>query len=292
MATAIQTAGGTIIVDSKVEVDEKIISDAIRAITQNSMRHIMQTLTNKIVARTLPNNPQSGKSPGKKAVNNLRRRIKENIAQKDFLRAYPNNEGKPIWSEVEGQTAIPIIVAKKFRGRPGKGRKLNTPDRVLKTDELIKYIRDNTVMKRKKGAVMRVKKEGAEYKWTTSTYLTQAMKKFQARAGNDIFGWNALAELAGSAAMRKSLNLNAGEYDKPGGDADFKPATFSSIDEIRMAAHNNNAPAPTVNYNQRCIDANIPKWVQNAVSSELKFITGSKLLRGIKVPDDMTITIQ
>lgn len=290
MATKIQTAGGTIIVNSKIEVNEKAISDAIRAITQNSMKHIMQTVTNKIVARTLPNNPQSGKSPTKKGVNNLRRRIKENIANSDFLQAFPNNEGKPIWSEVEGQTAIPVIVAKKYRGRPSKGRKINQPDRIYSADELVKHIRDNTKMIRKKGAAMRVRKDKSKFVWTTKAHLQAAMRKFQARAGNTIFGWSSLAELVGSAAMRKSLN--GGNFDKPGGVAKYTPAEFRSIDEIRLFAENTNVPKEAANYNQRCIDSMMPQWVNSAIRSELKFISSAKVLRGLKVPPDVKITIE
>lgn len=63
MAQTIQTAAGVIRVSAEIEMDEQVIIDAIRGIMQASMRHVMQTVTNKIVARTLPNNPQSGKSP-------------------------------------------------------------------------------------------------------------------------------------------------------------------------------------------------------------------------------------
>lgn len=290
MATKIQTAGGVITVDSKVEVNEKAISDAIRAITQNSMKHIMQTVANKIVARTLPNNPQSGKSPTKKGVNNLRRRIKENIANSDFLQAFPNNEGKPIWSKVEGHTAIPAIVVKKYRGRPSKGRKINQPDRIYSADELVKHIRDNTKMVRKKGAAMRVRNGKSKFVWTTKAHLQAAMRKFQARAGNTIFGWSPLAELVGSAAMRKSLN--DGNFDKPGGAAKYTPAEFRSIDEIRLSAVDANAPKEIVNYNQRCIDSMMPQWVNSAIRSELKFISTAKLLRGLKVPPDVKISIE
>lgn len=62
------------------------------------MRHIMQTVANRIVERTLPNTPQTGKL-NKGAVNKLARRIRENIMPSDYLRAYPNDKGTPIWSE-------------------------------------------------------------------------------------------------------------------------------------------------------------------------------------------------
>ena len=287
MSTKIQTAAGTYIVGSKVMVNEKAISDTIRAITQNSMKHIMQTITNKIVARTLPNNPKSGKSPQKKNVNSLRRRIKDNIVPKDFLQTYPNIDGKPIWSKVEGQTPIPVIVVKKYRGRPSRGRKINQPDRVYKVDELIKYIRENTIMKRKHGAIMRVRKEHSKFVWTTKANLQAAMRRFQDRAGNDIFGWNSLAEIAGSAAIRKSINK--GNFDNPGGSAKFTPNTFRSIDEIRLSAKNNNSPKEVTSYNQRYIDSEIPGWVRNAIRSELKYMSPSKLLKGLNVPSDVTI---
>lgn len=57
MVQTIQTAAGVIQVSAEIEMDEQVVIDAIRGIMQASIRHIGQTITNKIVARTLPNNP-------------------------------------------------------------------------------------------------------------------------------------------------------------------------------------------------------------------------------------------
>lgn len=287
MATVVKTAAGNILIDSKVNVNEKIIADIIRAITQNSMKHIMQTVTNRIVARTLPNNPRTGKNPSKKGVNALRRRIKDNITPKDFLQTYPNYYGKPIWENAEGATSLPVIVVKKYRGRPSKGRKINQPDKVYKSDELVKHIRENTFMKRKNKASMRVRNDKSKFVWTTRSELQKAMKKFQERAGNDIFGWNSLAEIAGSQAITRSINK--GNFDAPGGESSFNPSTFSSVDLIRITAKNQNSPDAVTAYNQNCINKMIPQWVGNAIKSEIRFITSSKLLRGVQVPSDVVI---
>lgn len=259
--------------------------------SQNSMRHIMQTLTNRIVSRTLPNNPQSG-GKGKAAVNKLRQRIKENTIPQDYLRAYPNDAGKPIWSEAQGQSPLPVVVVQNWKGRPRKGRKLPTADRVLTGDALKAYVKANTRMKRKGSAVMRVRNDDAKVVWTTKPALNKLAKDLQARAGNDIFGWNSLAEIAGSNAINKSVNLNKANYDKPGGSASFTPSTFSSIDDIRISAKDDNAPAETVAYNQRCIDKMMPQWVNNIVKSELKFMTPSRLAKGLKLPSDIQLNVR
>lgn len=207
----------------------------------------------------------------------------------DYLRAYPNDLGAPIWSEATGQSSLPLVVAQTWRGRPRKGRKRPTPDRLLTGDELKSYVKDNTTMKRKNGAVMRVRKDGARVQWTTKGALRQLSNDLQARAGNDIYGWSSLAEIAGSQAMRKSLNLAKGNYDHPGGSASFTPSSFSRVDDIKIKAEDNNAPAETVGYNQRTIDKMLPKWVNDIINSELKQMTPSRLAKGLHLPPDVDV---
>ncbi len=289
MATKIQTAGGVITVDSKVEVNEKAISDVIRGLAQGAMRHVVQTIANRIVSRTLPNTPKSGKNPGKKNINSLRRRIATNFSLEEPLRALPNNEGKPIWSEAQGYTALPVVVEMKHRGRPGKGRKLCKPDRIQNAAETLNHILANTELRRYKSAVVRKKKKGSNFVWTTKTYLKQAMKKIQERAGNNIFGWSALADISGAAGVKRAIQNN-GRYDTPGGSADFKPSTFRSIDEIRLSAKNNNTPKEAADYQQRVIDSQVPQWVKSAIENELKYAKPHKLVKGLSIPSDVKVT--
>lgn len=293
MAQTVHLPNGQIMaISSRTTVNDKAIVAAVQAIIQNGMRKIGQTVTNKIVSRSLPNNPQSGKNPGKKNINALKRRIKTNFMgqNNDYLTTYPNDEGKPIWSKAEGATSLPVIVEKKFRGRPTRGRKVNKPDKIYSPGELVSYIRKNTVMQKQKKAAMRVIQKGADFVWTSKANLSAAMKIFQMRAGNNIFGWSSLANEVGSAAMTKSLNMGKSSFDSPGGSASFSPQTYTSTNQIRLKALNTNAPYGTNNYQQRVIDSNISGWVQYAFKSELKYLTPKQLVKGAHIPDDVHVT--
>lgn len=253
----------------------------------------MQTVTNKIVSRTLPNTPQNTGSVSKKNVTALRKRIRKNFLNDgDFLQTYPNHYGKPIFDDdvASGSTALPVVVVRPYRGRPKKGRKVNQPDRIYEPHALLSYLDRYTEFRKKKKAVMRYKKQGAHLVWTTKQNLQEASRIMEARAGNNIFGWNSLASQVGSAAMSKSLNVGKGRFDSPGGSARITPATFSSVDSMRIQALNTNAPQETTGYQQRVIDVNIPKWVQNAFARDLKFMTPRKLLKGVKLPPDISVT--
>lgn len=288
MAEVIKLPSGQLMaVTSKTYVNDKAIINTIQAIINNGMKKVGQTVTNKIVSRSLPNNPQSGKNPGKKNINMLRQRIKSNFLGKnnDFLTAQPNNEGKPIWSEAEGATSLPVVVVKKFRGRPGKGRKVNKPDKVFEPMALVSYIKRFTTMEKKKSVAMRKLKKGADFVWTTKDNLVRAMKVFQMRAGNNIFGWSSLANEVKSAAISKSIN-NTSSLDSPGGTGKFS----NSGSTIKLTATNTNAPAPTETYQQRVIDVNIGKWVDFAFKNELKYLTPQQLIKGAKIPPDVHVT--
>lgn len=143
-------------------------------------------------------------------------------------------------------------------------------------------------MKRKKSAAMRVRDEGAKVRWTTKQALTKLSRDLEARAGNDIFGWNSLAELVGSTAIKKSTKSTEA-YDRPGGSASIVPDTFSRIDDIKLRAQDDNAPRETVSYNQRCIDKMMPQWVRKAIKSELKFLSPSVLAKRMHLPDDVHV---
>lgn len=291
MASSFQAPAGTITVLAKTKVQEKAIIDAMQAIIYNGTRKIGQTVTNKIIARTLPNTPRSGRNPSKRNVNALRQRIKSNFMGdgKDFLQALPNAEGKPIWSKTEGSTSLPVVVEKKFRGRPSKGRRVNRPDKVFEPMALVSYIKRNTEFKRKGGVAMRVRKKGADFVWTTKANLTRAMQIMQGRAGNTIFGWSSLAGLVGSAGITRSVNMDKSSFDSPGGKASFVPASFSSSSSIRMSAQDYNAPSFVQSYQQRVIDVNIPKWVNDAYKRELKYLTPAQLMKGAHVPPDVQV---
>lgn len=256
-----------------VFVNSPALQNIIRHIMYDGVKHIAQTVTNKIVSRTLPNNPQTSKSPSKKGVNSLKKRIKKNfLGDNDFLQTYPNNEGKPIWSEAEGSTSLPVIVEKKFRGRPSKGRKVNRPDKLSSLSELVSHIRNNTTLKGSpSSSVMRVRKEKANWVWASKQTLNQAMKEFQKRAGNAVYGWHALSELAGSSAMRKSVNSESSNFDN-GGSARFSPSVYNDTDDLQLNAYNPNLPSQASSYQQRVIDSQIAGWVSNAFRNEIKFI--------------------
>lgn len=228
----------------------------------------------------------------KKATMKLRQRIRTNFTMNgNYLRTYPNHYGKPIFDEgvAEGKSMLPVIVVKKYVGRPKKGHKVNKPDRIYEPQALLTYINRYTEFRRKKDAVMRYKKDGAKYVWTTKENLYRASKMEEQRAGNNIFGWNSLAEKVGSAAMRRTLNLTGGNFDKPGGTASIAPATYSPVDSIKINAQDFNTPSQKVSYNQAVIDNNIPKWVNDAFSKELKYMTPAKLLKGVPIPPDVKI---
>lgn len=165
-----------------------------------------------------------------------------------------------------------------------------TPDRIYGGQELIDYIRNNTEMTVKKKAAMRTRKDGAKVVWSTRQELQRAAKEMSKRAGNDIYGWSTLAEIAGSAAIKKTLK--DGNFDKPGGDARYSPSTFSPSETVKLLAHNNNAPAETVSYNQRVIDSMIPTWVSKAMRAELKQLTPARLAKGLKLPSDVKIKFE
>lgn len=288
MAGVIQLPSGQLMsVTSRTVVNDKAIIDTIKAIVNNGMRKVGQTVTNRIVARSLPNTPQSGKNPGKKNINKLRQRIKNNFLGKnnDYLTTYPNNEGKPIWSEIEGSSSLPVIVEKKFRGRPGKGRKVNRPDKIFEPMALVSYIKRHTYMNKKKSAVMRKRVKGADFVWTTKQNLTTAMRIFQMRAGNNIFGWSSLANEVSSAAISKSVNLAKSSFDSPGGSAKFS----STGNSVSLSGTNTNAPSYTQNYQQRVIDVNIAGWVQTAFKNELKYLTPKQLVKGAHIPSDVHV---
>lgn len=293
MPSSIQLPNGqTIYIFAKTKVQAKCIVEAMQATIQNGMRKVGQTVTNKIVSRSLPNNPQSGKNPGKKNVNALKRRIQTNFfgENNDYLTTFPNDEGKPIWSIAEGASSLPIVVEKKYRGRPKKGRKVNKPDKVFEPMALVSYIKRNTIMKKKGRAAMRVIKKGADFVWTTKENLTKAMKVFQMRAGNNIFGWDSLAKEVNSIAIQRSLNMDKGKFDSPGGNANFSPQTYTPTNQIKIQAQNMNAPLETRNYQQRVIDVNIGKWVDFAFKNELKHLTPKQLVKGAHLPDDVQVT--
>lgn len=274
--------GGKLIqVYSYVKVHEKQIANTIRGMIQNCMKHIMQTVTNKIVSRTLPNTPQNAGNVTKRNVNALKHRIRNNFTNKgDFLQTYPNNSGKPIFDEkvASGSTMLPVVVVKPYRGRPKKGHKVNQPDKVYEPRALLTYIKRHTEMKSKRSTVMRYRKKGSHSVWTTKQYLYAASRLEEARAGNNIYGWSSLASQVGSAAMNKSVNMGKATFDSPGGSARITPATFSSVDRLQLSALNNNAPAETKNYQQRVIDVNVPKWVNDAFKREMKFMSPKRLL--------------
>lgn len=188
----------------------------------------------------------------------------------------------------EGASSIPVVVPKKWRGRPPKNRKACNPDRVYTQNALEQYIKDNTVVAPAKGRVaMRNIKDGTEFVWAEKSTLQRVSKKFEERAGNNIYGWAALAEQVGSAAIRKSLNLNAGRFDSKG-TAAVKPSTYSPSDSIEIQAYNNNSTKENTGYQQRVIDQNIPKWLERAYKSDVKFLK-NKLTKGITMPPDTTI---
>ena len=185
----------------------------------------------------------------KKATMKLRQRIRTNFTMNgNYLRTYPNHYGKPIFDEgvAEGKSMLPVVVVKKYVGRPKKGHKVNKPDRIYEPQALLSYINRYTVFRRKKDAVMRYKKDGAKYIWTTKENLYRASKMEEQRAGNNIFGWNSLAEKVGSAAMRRTLNLSGGNFDRPGGNASIAPATYSPVDSIKINAQDFNTPSDKV----------------------------------------------
>lgn len=282
--------GKTAIINAKVEVNADKLIDIIQCAVYNATRHVMQVVSNKIVGRTLPNNPSSGNNPRKAAVNNLRRRIRRNFLGdgKDFLTAPVAPDGKPVWSMAEGASSMPVVVVKKWRGRPSKNRPACRPDRVYTPNELVQYIKQNTVVQPVKGSTaMRVMNDGVKAVWAEKSTLQQVSKKFEQRAGNNIYGWASLAEEVGSAAMQKSLNLNAGSFDGKGVAA-VKPSTYSRTHDIEIQAYNPNAPKGTEGYQQRVIDRNIPKWLERAYKTDVKYL-GKKLTSGIELPPDTAI---
>lgn len=281
--------GKTATITAKVEMDEQVVIDVIQNITYNSIRRAMQTVVNKIVGRTLPNNPKTGGKPKKANVNKLKKRIRRNFMGngKDFLQAPANEQGTPIWSLSEGANALPVVVPKRFRGRPSKNRKVCKPDRVLSAGELLEYIKQNTHIEKSNSVAMRVANDGAQFVWAEKKTLQEVSKEFEQRAGNNIYGWASLAQSVNSNAINASLG-QTGNWDSIG-EAVVRPSTYRRTDTMEISAYNPSAPANTGDYQQRVIDSNIGKWIQQAYNNEMKYLS-KKLTENLEMPPDVKIT--
>lgn len=273
---------------TNVVVDVDAICQVIRSMTQAASRQVMQSVTNKIVSRSLPNNNRSGDKPRKQNLKALRDRIKQQLTNDgNPLTAPPNDNGTPIMSKATGESTMPVLVIKSFRGRPRKGRKLCKPDRVLGVAALQQHVLNSTLIKAKKGVAVRVKKQGSKLAWTTKATLNQLVREIQKRAGFNIYGWTALADKVASNAVKNSMS--AGQSFSSPGSASISPATMTRIDRLNFKASNPNSPREETGYQQRCIDKYMPRWVETAIKRELKFLTASRLRKAANIPLDCVI---
>lgn len=304
-------AGGNTVLSYQVstQVDADALEALIRGSIAASHKRAMQMVLNMVVGVTLPNNPNSfstGKStPGSYRPNKQQLKKLEDRMSKDFPymkktpEAFPNDYGRPI---LKGDRGIlhggPFNVAtpRKFRGRPKKGRKVNTPDRVLGTEQLRKWVDEQSTFIEKNHTVRRIRKDSsAPWVWTTKAALKAVSKDLTLRAGNFIHGWDAIAQKVGSNAV-KNATRSGGKYDPARGVNSFEVAAMNN-GEWSLTAENLNAPAAKDFtrdkrvYVQKVIDSQIERWVARSYDKALREVNPANLLKHSKVRDMKGVSI-
>ena len=299
------------------QVSTQVDADALVALIRGSIsashKRAMQMVLNMVVGVTLPNNPNSfstGKStpgsyrPNKQQLKKLEDRMGKDFPYSNrFPEAFPNAYGRPI---LKGDRGIlhggPFNVAtpRAFRGRPKKGRKVNTPDRVLGTEQLRKWVDEQSTFIEKNHTVRRIRKDSsAPWVWTTKAALKAVSKDMKLRAGNFIHGWDAIAQKVGSNAV-KNATRSGGKYDAAFGVNRFE---FSSMKEIvwSFEAENLNAPTPRAGsrdstknkqlYTQKVIDSQLGWWTERCFDKALREVNPKNILKHSKVRDMKGVSI-
>lgn len=252
--------GDRIIYYAKWRADLSVVRDAIRGCIQAAFRRGMQQYCNMIVNVTLPNNPHSLPKPGasngslrpnKQQVNKLRQRILDQVGGtgKQVAEAYPNWYGRPILkgpNGIKGSTPLPIVVPRKYRGRPSKGRKVNEPDKVLTAPELEAHIAKVTYRREYKHQTVRqVKAQYADtWVWASKSAWKEVATRMSRRAGTFVHGWESLAQAVGSNAVRNGTLAN-GLYTGGSGYTHMTQAygAWDMWDDLTLASRNTAVPA-------------------------------------------------
>lgn len=295
------------------QVDADALESLIRGSISASYKRAMQMLLNMVVGVTLPNNPNSfssGKStpgsykPNKEQLKKLEGRMTKDFPySKKIPEAFPNAYGRPILKGDRGLVRggpFNVATPRAFRGRPKKGRKVNTPDRVLSTEQLQKWVDEQSTFIEKNHTVRRIRKDSrAPWVWTTKAALKAVSKDMKLRAGNFIHGWDAIAQKVGSNAV-KNATRSGGKYDAAAGLNFFE---ISSMEDVAWTfmAENLNAPTPRAGsrdftkskeiYLQKVIDREIPFWVERCFDKALREVNPANLLKHSKVRDMKGVSI-
>lgn len=307
----VPNVGGNTVLSYQVstQVDADALEALIRGSIAASHKRAMQMVLNMVVGVTLPNNPNSfstGKStpgsyrPNKQQLKKLEDRMSKDFPySKKFPEAFPNAHGRPILKGDRGLVRggpFNVATPRKFRGRPKKGRKVNTPDRVLGTDQLRKWVDEQSTFIEKNHTVRRIRKDSrAPWVWTTKAALKAVSKDLTLRAGNFIHGWDAIAQKVGSNAV-KNATRSGGKYDAARGENSFEVAAMNN-GEWSLTAENLNAPAAKDFtrdkrvYVQKVIDSQIERWVAKSYDKALREVNPANILKHSKVRDMKGVSI-
>lgn len=203
---------------------------------EHHVAHYWKTVANaaftSVVRATIPGTPQKSptgvKSPTKKDVAQLKKRIVSNVLGNGVLpSAVPNVYGEPVgYSYDEGSpTAMPLVLNRARGSAPGT---LTTVPQVLA------HLKKNTVFTRRGKVKLRERTAKGKTAFVTAGAWRGAARALSLRAGNFVYGWQSAAAALGSSSVARTV-LSNGTYTGNG--------AVISHSQTSLDAENTSAPS-------------------------------------------------
>ena len=251
--------------DKFAELYDKALIDASYAAIKSTANDVIKITLPNTLENTDKNKPATKqKGTFSKNIKRLKERIKNDVLS--VAEAVPNKKGKPV--QVKGSSFNGIYLIAKPKGK----KRLKIKNKNLKTastmQDILTFIKANSKLARKK--VTYRTKTGKDVLWITKkTILNQAANELAKRAGNTLSGWTALAQKAGSGLLS---SIKSQKVDNKGF---AKITTKNGV--ISLDAINKEVDEPINSYQQRVVDASIPKSFKYHLENNIKHINVNKL---------------